>query len=76
MPPRFIPLARIPHPSGRPLREPERRGWAYAQGPNEPGFFRTPRLNAPPVQHIRQATDVFAVGFVDHTILDAQSEFE
>lgn len=59
------------HPSGRPIREPSRRDWPMAGG-----FtigFRCPRLNP---QHIEQATDTHAVGFVDHRIVEAQAELE
>lgn len=59
------------HPSGRPIREPAKRSWAMASG-----FgigFRCPRLNP---QHIPQATDTHAVGFIDWNIRAVQDELE
>ncbi|EHP94876.1 hypothetical protein MetexDRAFT_0221 [Methylorubrum extorquens DSM 13060] len=59
------------HPSGRPIRQPNRREWpmvsAFAVG------FRCPRLNP---QHIEQATDTHAVGFIDWRVREAQDELE
>lgn len=52
------------HPSGRPIRQPNKRSWGMG------GWRRTdfvnPRLNAPPIPRITSATDIHAVGFIDH----------
>lgn len=59
------------HPSGRPIRQPNRRDWPMA---SSFGIgFRCPRLNP---QHIEQATDTHAVGFIDWRVRAAQDELE
>lgn len=59
------------HPSGRPIRKPERRD--YSMRVDRWIGFRTPRLNP---QHIPQATDTHAVGFIDWTVRASQAELE
>ena len=54
------------HPSGRPIRKSEKRSygmWGYRRTD-----FVNPRLNAPPVNRITSATDIHAVGFIDHRV--------
>ncbi len=58
------------HPSGRPMHQPERRD--YAMRFDRWIGYRTPRLNP---QHIPQATDTHAIGFVDYGIRAAQDAF-
>ena len=60
-----------PHPSGRPIREPNRRDYRMAGGFSI--GYRCPRLNP---QHIEQATDTHAVGFIDWRVRAAQDELE
>ncbi len=57
------------HPSGRPLHRPERRD--YGMRADRWIGHRTPRLNP---QHIPNATDIHAVGFVDWGIRAAQDD--
>lgn len=59
------------HPSGRPIRQRESRDYSM-KAYREVGF-RCPRLNTP---HIQQATDTYAVGFVDWRVRQAQDEME
>ncbi|KMO18897.1 hypothetical protein [Methylobacterium indicum] len=58
------------HPSGRPLHRVESRD--YSMRVDRWIGHRTPRLNP---QHIPNATDLHAVGFVDWGIRAAQAEF-
>ena len=52
------------HPSGRPIRKPEKRD--YSMIAHRYVGFRCPRLNEPPIPRITSATDIHAVGFIDH----------
>lgn len=69
-----MPYARTPnraHPSGRPIRTAASRD--YSLRADRFIGFRCPRLNP---QHIQQATDTHAVGFIDWRIRAAQDEVE
>ena len=59
------------HPSGRPIRQPNRRDYSMARTVGV--GFRCPRLNP---QHIEQATDTHAIGFIDWSVRAAQDELE
>ena len=52
------------HPSGRPIRKPEKRD--YSMRAYRSMEHVNPRLNEPPISRITSATDIHAVGFIDH----------
>lgn len=54
------------HPSGRPIRKPEKRD--YSMRAHRYTEFVCPRLNEPAIKRITQATDIHAVGFIDHRV--------
>lgn len=54
------------HPSGRPIRKPEKRD--YSMRSYRYTEFVCPRLNEPPIKRITSATDIHAVGFIDHRV--------
>ena len=51
------------HPSGRPIRQPQKR--SYGMWACRRTEFVNPRLNEPPIKRITSATDIHAVGFTD-----------
>jgi hypothetical protein len=54
------------HPSGRPIRTPAKRD--YSMQAHRYTGFRCPRLNEPAIPRITSATDIHAVGFIDHRV--------
>jgi len=54
------------HPSGRPIRKPAKRDYSMQKG-RYIGFV-CPRLNEPGIPRITPATDIHAVGFIDHRV--------